>query len=590
MQLLFGSSGRTGVRKQIFLALLFVVLSVGSQAQQVGEKGIPPVPFVRVAPKDVEIDPWQSTAPNPKFRGEITYDDEAVDRTNTYDGHHPSKSHILIRSIGGDSSNNTLTAYFDNRKYDAPYVPQFSSDGRFVLFKFGGIATDFPFEMYVLDVKSGVVKRVDDPQGNPYLPVFQELRWSPDSNYIAWVDGLGSGGDRLDNARPGTLRVCNWRTGQSRVVATADEVRYSFSWSAPHTLLWSQLPPHPTLLPAPQTSSSPQKEEPGRLPSIEDEPLVKEHPTLFEVNADDATAKPRKVLLDAFAAQVSSSGKQLAFFGSYDISKPYPLRFTWDRVSGSAMYLSVANRDGSQRQALNIQHGGYPQLSWQHDDRHLLSLEIKHTAAYDIYTLNKPHSFDITLRQFDVATHKVRILAESLPGGDSDHLLSISADDQTLYLLVGEPLDEINNSIFSGAYRVGNSIIAVDLKTGKQTLIARTINALGLDWHEDNLASTSLSKSKVAPLSASGAALKKCPLHGTALQTENVRISYGLPGFKVGYLATQKRLFPDASSRVLGGCIVSKDSPTMQTVKFCPKCRAAEKRWLAAHRGTGFVR
>lgn len=135
------------------------------------------------------------------------------------------------------------------------------------------------------------------------------------------------------------------------------------------------------------------------------------------------------------------------------------------------MSLSVANRDGNHRQAVNIQAGTYPQLLWQRDDRHLLSLEIE--------------SYNITLRQFDVTTHKVRVLAESLPGDDSDRLLSVSADDQTIYLFTSESLDLIQNKIFSGAYRISNSIIAIDLKTGKQTVIARTINALGLDWHED---------------------------------------------------------------------------------------------------------
>jgi len=457
------------------------------QAQQTGDNNVSPVPFVRVAPREVKYDPWQSTASNPKFLGKITYDDQASNRSNTYDGH-PVKYHILVRSIGGAPANNFLEAYFSDKekgRYGAPYDPQFSPNGRFVLFKFGVIGASVPFEMYVLDVQRGIVRRVDDPKGQPYFPTFTELCWSPDSNYIAWVDNLGILGERIDLAQPGALRVCNWRTGQSQVVATGDEVRYSFSWSAPHTVLWSQLPLHPTLLPAPPTSSSPLDKQPGRLRQAGEEPLVKEHPDLFEVDASQATATPHEVLRDAFRAVVSSSGKHLAFFGSYDISKPYPLRFTWDTVSGSAMYLSVANRDGSQRQALNIQPGGYPQLLWQHDDRHLLSLEIKHTAAYDIYALNKPHSFDITLRQFDLTTNKMRILAESLPGGDDDRLLSVSADDRTLYLFTNEALDEIKNKIFSGAYKVGNSIIAIDLQSGKRTTIAQTINSLGLDWHDD---------------------------------------------------------------------------------------------------------
>ena len=94
--------------------------------------------------------------------------------------------------------------------------------------------------------------------------------------------------------------------------------------------------------------------------------------------------------------------------------------------------------------------------------------------------------------------------------------------------------------------------------------------------------------SKVVPLSASDKARAKCPLHGAALRTENVSIAYGLMGALPGYFEAQKKTFPFANSVVLGGCIVSKDSPTTETVKFCPKCRAVQKRWVAAHKNAVF--
>lgn len=469
--------------------VLVLEFAVVVRARQTGDKAIAPVRFINVAPKDVEIDPFVSSTPVTNYRGKIVYDDQAADRSNSYEGHR-LKNHILVRRVGGAASGaEALTPYLSKRakgENGAPYDPQFSPDGRFVLWKFGIISPYVIYEMYVLDLKTNVVKRVEDPvTGQAYQPSVREVRWSPDSKFLAWGEDVDFNKPGISLDAPFSLHICNWRTGRSRTVARGEEVRHAFSWVAPHTMFWSQLPPHPTLLPPPQTSSSPEDQTPGRGRSIEDEPLIKEHPRLFEMDAAMATAKPREVLADAFRVVVSPSGKQLAFFGSYDISKPSPLRYDWSTVAGSAMYLSVANRNGSHHQAINIQAGSFPQLVWQHDDRHLLSLEIEHTAAYDLQEQNRPHSYNITLRQFDLTTNKMRILAESLPGGDDDRLLSVSADDRTLYLFTNEALDEIKNKIFSGAYKVGNSIIAIDLQSGKRTTIAQTINSLGLDWHDD---------------------------------------------------------------------------------------------------------
>lgn len=93
---------------------------------------------------------------------------------------------------------------------------------------------------------------------------------------------------------------------------------------------------------------------------------------------------------------------------------------------------------------------------------------------------------------------------------------------------------------------------------------------------------------KVAPLSASDRALTKCPLHGTALQSGSVRIAYGLIKGLPGFFEAKKKAFPYANSVVLGGCLVSKDSPTTEEVKFCPQCRAAQKRWLVAHKAAPY--
>jgi hypothetical protein len=89
---------------------------------------------------------------------------------------------------------------------------------------------------------------------------------------------------------------------------------------------------------------------------------------------------------------------------------------------------------------------------------------------------------------------------------------------------------------------------------------------------------------KVVPLSKEESKIKTCEVHHTALNVENVPIIYGLIGFMPGYFEAKQRDFPHASSAVMGGCVISSASPKEQTVKFCPQCRLAEKRWGNAHK------
>lgn len=90
-------------------------------------------------------------------------------------------------------------------------------------------------------------------------------------------------------------------------------------------------------------------------------------------------------------------------------------------------------------------------------------------------------------------------------------------------------------------------------------------------------------KPKVAPLSDSDRKLKKCELHGNALQLGTAVVLYGKRGAIVPQLVASRQ-FPHASSYVFGGCVLSTDSPHLKEVKFCPQCRQAEKRWFAAHK------
>jgi TonB family protein len=87
---------------------------------------------------------------------------------------------------------------------------------------------------------------------------------------------------------------------------------------------------------------------------------------------------------------------------------------------------------------------------------------------------------------------------------------------------------------------------------------------------------------------------KHCPVHHLPLQEDKVGIVYGLMGYRPGFLEAEKKLFPYAITNVEGGCVVNmaknpctgeevQVSPRFARVLYCPRCRAAQKRWSDAH-------
>lgn len=76
----------------------------------------------------------------------------------------------------------------------------------------------------------------------------------------------------------------------------------------------------------------------------------------------------------------------------------------------------------------------------------------------------------------------------------------------------------------------------------------------------------------------------RCEVHNAPLRRDKVQISYGLIGFKVGYLDARKNLFPHSERVAYGGCVIDDDSPKYAEVLYCQMCRKAETRWNNLHR------
>ncbi len=72
-----------------------------------------------------------------------------------------------------------------------------------------------------------------------------------------------------------------------------------------------------------------------------------------------------------------------------------------------------------------------------------------------------------------------------------------------------------------------------------------------------------------------------CEVHGKPLQEDRVRIDYGLIKITKEAREAREKHFPNAMSRLLGGC--DKRPPRTAKVSYCPDCRQAEAAWKAKH-------
>jgi hypothetical protein len=73
---------------------------------------------------------------------------------------------------------------------------------------------------------------------------------------------------------------------------------------------------------------------------------------------------------------------------------------------------------------------------------------------------------------------------------------------------------------------------------------------------------------------------EQCRLHKVELKPDLVMILYGPPPFVKGEQEAWGKLFPNSNRLVLGGCVVAKDSPSVQAVKYCSRCREAQVEWF----------
>ena len=392
----------------------------------------------------------------------------------------------VIKPIAKDAQPN-VNSIFD---------PQFSPDGRYILFKFGEIFSPGGYRIYVLDTQTN-----QTTLACPAYLSYYALSWSPDSLYIAFAPGGAPDPRIYDNGRfyQGKLQltVCNWRTGKTYPVISSDTLRGPWNWKAPHALLYGALSPQDEAF-----VQNPRYEK--GVDFVQGQPRGWERlhggakrkpvtPGAYEYSVE--TRRSRLVCQNSYLPVASPNGEFLASFGSADTAIPFAL--TPDsRDSPASVFVVVTKADGtnihtdatsdstkpksSKRTILSQHNGAYPDLLWLPDNRHLLVLQ---------QVASSPHA-RLEIKAWDVNTATSRLVATLTatdPSEDNER-----SDNDPMFQALG--LNENGTHLMvhvNEYYSVGGSddwlpkdtLRDVDLQTGVVTSVGQVKDTQGLSWH-----------------------------------------------------------------------------------------------------------
>lgn len=376
------------------------------------------------------------------------------------------------------------------------FDPQFSPDGRYILFKFGYIFSPGIYSIYVFDTQTN-----QTTLACPLYLSYYALSWSPDGRYIAFAQGGEPDPRVYDNGRfyQGKLQltVCNWRTGETYPVISSDTLRGPWNWKTPHSLLYGALSPqdeaflHDSLYEKGVDFVQGQPRGWERLRGgVKRKPVT---PGVYEYSVE--TRRSHLLCQDAYLPVLSPNGEYLASFGSADTAFPFALTPAW-RDSPAGVFVVVTKADGtnihtdaasdstnpkgSKRTVLSQHYDAYPDLLWMPDNQHLLVLQ---------QVANSPHA-RLEIKEWDVNTAKSRLVAtltandpgeENLRSENQPMFQPLSLNENGTHLMV--QVDEYCSLGENKGYSNKDTLRDIDLQTGVVTVVGQVEDTQGLDWH-----------------------------------------------------------------------------------------------------------
>lgn len=185
---------------------------------------------------------------------------------------------------GNKNKDDTKTRFFEVASPLWLFYPRFSPNGNYVSLKVGDPFGMGSYGFFIWNLETQEVKP------GPKVPLrYPRLAWSPNSQYIAYVEGGDASGRSSTPKRMVQLKIYDVKSSDSRLVMQGQSAS-DFSWTAKNSLLYSL-----------QTGAA------GSPPSIFE----------FDILAD----KPRLVLTGGVQPLASPDGKWLLFKATSSLSE-----------------------------------------------------------------------------------------------------------------------------------------------------------------------------------------------------------------------------------------------------------------------------
>lgn len=389
-----------------------------------------------------------------------------------------SEHYFVLRGVGltrfvGQQATSVASYHVETAIY--LFDPKFSSDGTRILFKGG-----WPFESYgryqlfMWDIKAQQLLMVGDAESISYNDVF----WSPDDNYIAYIRGGNTAGKAERGTSQIQLRILDLRTGKSRRVAKNPGVT-RMAWTQQGTLLFTMLPKNPG---AKEEDDDPRDAAEGEEPGTPSQPSIYEAPI--------KGGKARLIIENGFDPVPSPDGKWIAFN-----SLTAPANGAINPNAPPDLHLF--NRARQER--ILLDSIGKAFVGWTPDGKSLVTIETVYGAGEVQGEAHIKLTDPATLRTRQVATLSARdfkVIGRTV-GSDQFKAIKFSRDGRFLFVNISEVTGESHPFLTTR-----ETLQAIDLSSGGVFTVAQLedpyARVLGWDWHDESGTSSSVSTSSTS--------------------------------------------------------------------------------------------
>lgn len=393
--------------------------------------------------------------PPKQFRGQIAYGWDTGPIFFSGGGNEPPwQSYLTVHSLLPSDVALPVVTYPVSIPDDLfVFGPQFSPDGTKILFKVGDYVSEYVmFRPMLFERKTKKLTEIESPHqsiGN------QNLRWSPDSRYVAYLRhgfALPFGG-KDDTAQ---LHLYDTITRKDQQVVENDGVVDSFCWMN-EGLLYSVFP-----------AGGP----PSRPPA-----------DLFAFST--VTGKSTLLRHDAYRPVSSPDGKKIAFISVSDPrasakekqGNKKPFHFTYDYAVNK--YLTLWSPENRTTRVIRQEHfAKFSELRWQPSSRGLVIVNRQRLSesqmraeisTYNLETDRVEHTIKISYADYESMDEYEALF---LP-------LSVSKDNKWLFYRVDQPF--LATPTDHGQY-----LRAVRLSDGLVSTLCFVPGYNGMDWREQS--------------------------------------------------------------------------------------------------------